>query len=299
MLDGFNPRHVRIVGSYWMRFSLRTGGGLVAVLLALVTGLTVAQVFITPVENVIAGAPELGHTEDEAIDEIGRIAQSEQIVNMVEWLTGQDQSEVEYLLGEQPALLSVIWLLLLVCFPFLTALSSFNQTAGDIGSRGLRYLLLRTERANIYVGRAIGSTLFSLGSLLLLIVMVALYVGLKLRLYSFGDVLGSSVTACLALVLLSLPYIALCGWVSAMFDSAFAALAMCLVAIGVPIVFIKIADGVSDMDLAWMERLTPWGWKYELLSGDIGIRLLACAVMLGFTALFGALGLMHFHRRDL
>ena len=298
--EGFKSSHVRLVASYWMRFSVRTGGGLMAIFLVLMSGLTIAHLFITPVESLLDKAPELGHTEGEAADTIARVAESEQIVNMVQWLTGQDEDEVAYLLRDQPALLSVIWLLMLIIFPFVTAIGSFNQTAGDIGSKGLRYLLLRTERSNIYIGRTVGTLYFSAASLLLLMVLVLLYVGLKLRLYEVGDLLGSGAQGFLALMFLSLPYIALCGWISSMFDSAFAALAICVLLVGGPIVAFKMADAAaSQTDLAWLELLLPWGWKYDLLSGDMGTRLTAYAVMLGFTALFFALGMRNFQRRDL
>lgn len=299
MFSGLNPRHIRLVGSYWMRFSLRTGGGLMAIFLVLFSGLMVAHLFITPVEGLIDRAAMDGHTQGEAADDIARVAESEAIVNAVKWITGQDQAEVEYLLREQPALLSVIWLMLLLLFPFVTSIGSFNQTAGDIGNRGLRYLLLRTERSNIYLGRTLGTLYFSTASLILLMILVLLYVGLKLNLYSFGALMGSGVQGFLALLFLSLPYITLCGWVSSLFDSAFASLAICLVLVGAPIIAISAIDANTHADLAWLERLLPWGWKYELLSGDLGTRLTAYAVMLGFTLLFLLLGMRHFNRRDL
>lgn len=293
-------RHIRIISSYWMRFSVRTGGGLMALLLALGVGLSVAQMFITPVESFLKEAPKVGHSEAEAADSVAEIAKNDQIVDMVEWLTGQDEADVTYLLSEQPALLSVIWLVLLACFPFITAIAAFNQTAGDIGSRGLRYLLLRTERSNIYLGRTLGTLLFSTASLILLMLLVLLYVGLKLRLYPFLELAGSGLSGFLALLFLSLPYIAMCGWLSSMFASAFGSLAVCLVATGLPIVFLKLADViVKTTDLVWLERLLPWGWKYDLLSGDLMTRALAYAVMLGFTAVFLALGLRNFQKRDL
>ena len=299
MFTGLLWRHIRIVSAYWMRFSVRTGGGLMALFLVLVTGLSIAHMFITPVEGLLEKAPELGHTQGEAADTIARIAESEQIRDIVGWITGQDEGEVEYLLREQPALLSVIWLMLLIAFPFVTAIGAFNQTAGDIGSKGLRYLLLRTQRANIYFGRTLGTLYFSTASLLLLLVLVLLYVGLKLNIYSLGALAGSGLQGFLALLFLSLPYIAMCGWISSLFDSAFASLAICLLLVGGPIVAFKLVDAASRTDLAWLERLLPWGWKYELLSGDLGTRVLAYAVMLGFTAFFLLLGLRHFQRRDL
>lgn len=295
-----DPRHVRLVAASWMRFSMRTGGGLMAIFLVLMSGLTVAHLFITPVEKVIEQAPEHGHTESEAAAQIAQIAQRPEIVDLVKNVTDQDEDEVAYLLRDQPALLSVIWLILLMLFPFVTALGAFNQTAGDIGSKGLRYLLLRTSRTNVYVGRSLGTLYFSAASLLLLLVLVLMYVGLKLRLYEFSALLGSGSTAFFALLFLCLPYIALCGWLSSLFESAFGSLAVCLVAVGGPILLFKLLDTLAvAFDLGWLLRLLPWGWKYDLLSGEIGTRLLAYGVMLGFTALFFFLGMRHFRRRDL
>ncbi len=75
--------------------------------------------------------------------------------------------------------------------------------------------------------------------------------------------------------------------------------AVCILMVGAPILIFKIVDWTTKSDLAWMEKLMPWGWKYDLLSHDIGTRLLAIAVMLGFTALFMVLGLRGFGKRDL
>ena len=272
-----------------------------AIFLVLMSGLTVAHLFVTPVEQLIAQAPDSGHTEAEMAADFAERARNEPgIVDLVKSVTGQDEEEVQYLLRDQPALLSVIWLVLLMLFPFVTALGSFNQTAGDIGSKGLRYLLLRTRRENVYVGRSFGTFYFSAASLLILLVLVVMYVGLKLRLYEFGDLLSSGVNAFFALLFLSLPYIALCGWLSSMFHSAFGSLAVCVIAVGGPIVLFKLIDTLTiAIDLEWMLRLLPWGWKYDLLSGDVGTRLLAYGVMLGFTALFFVLGMRNFARRDL
>lgn len=300
MFHGLQSKHLRLVAAYWVRFSVRTGGGLMAIFLMLFSGLMIAHLFITPVEELLDKAPEVGHTQAEAADDIARVAQREEFVGLVRWLTGQEQSEVEYLLRDQPALLSLIWLILLVVFPFVTVIGSFNQTAGDIGNRGLRYLLLRTARPNIYAGRTVGTFAFCLASLVLLFILVLLYVGLKLRLYPFGELIGSGALGFLALTVLMLPYLTLCGWLSSLFDSAFASLAVCVLVVGGSIIVFKLVDSAApNNDLGWLERLTPWGWKYDLLSGDMQTRMLAFGVMLGFSAVFFLLGNLHFSRRDL
>ena len=69
---------------------------------------------------------------------------------------------------------------------------------------------------------------------------------------------------------------------------------------GFPVLLLSLVDGIlAKTDLAWLLKVIPWGWKYELLSGDIGTRLLAYGVMVGFTIVFLYMGVRHFQKRDL
>jgi hypothetical protein len=86
---------------------------------------------------------------------------------------------------------------------------------------------------------------------------------------------------------------------SGLLDSPFGSLSICLLLTGFPIIFVKMANVATRDAAPWLEKLLPWGWKYDLLSGEVGARLLAYVVMLGFTALFLSLGLRSFRKRDL
>jgi hypothetical protein len=299
MFDGLRFPHVRLVATYWLRSSLRTGGGLVGLLLVLVTGISVAGIFLSPVEAVLEKAPEVGHTRAQAARDLDRTLRSDQMAGFVGWATGQDQGEVHYLLDEQPALLSVFWLMLLLLYPFLTCVCTFNQTAGDIGSRGLRYLLLRTERPNVLLGRLLGSGVFVAISTFFVALIVVLYIGIKLNVYGLGAMVLWTLQGYLAVMLVALPYAALCAWISSLLESAFAALALCLLATGAPVLVVRLVHGATRLDVDWLLRVVPWGWRYDLLSHDMGTRLLAYAMMLVFTVLFGLLGLRAFSKRDL
>jgi len=288
-----------MIAFYWVRFSLRTGGGLVTLLLVLMVGLTVAGIFFAPVEKLMKEAPGLGHEKGEAVAYVKRLSESPEFADVVGRVTGADREETRYLLTENPALLSAIFLVLMWFFPFLACIGSFNQTAGDIGSRGLRYLLLRTERPNVLAGRFVGTMGAAKVATALTFVVILLYVALKFRVYAGADLLLWGLQGFIAIVFLVLPYVALCTWISCSMDSVFGALALSLVATGVPIIGLKILDASVTWDLAWTERLLPWGWKYELLSGDLSKRLIAYTVMLAFSALFLFLAFRTFHKRDL
>lgn len=298
-LTGTRLDHVRLVGRYWMRFSLRTGGGLMTILAVLIAGLSVGGIFATPVESLMDRAPTLGHTQEEAASSVDRIARSSEVSNLVQWVTGSDASQVAYLLSSQPALLSAIFLVLLIVLPWIVCLGSFNQTSGDIANRGLRYLLLRTERPNIFLGRFLGTVAFLAASLVLLMVILVAYIGLKFNIYPAGDLLLWGLQGFVAFLFLALPFAAMCGWISSAIDSPFGALVICVLLIGFPMIFFTIANATMKGDAPWLDRLLPWGWKYDLLSGDVGTRLLAYGMMLAFTGLFLFLGLRHFRKRDL
>ena len=304
MWNGLNAGHVGLVARFASKFALRTGGGLVFLLLVVISGLIVAWMFIAPVESIIEreglrqAAAEQGEelTAGRAIDEITK---AKEFRDVVQWMTGTDNEQADYLLRENPALLSAFFLVLLLMFPYLACFGGFNQTSGDIQSRGLRYLLLRTERANIFLGRFAGTILFTFIYTAVLVAVLLLYVGLKLKIYSAGALIAWGSQGLFALFLTAMPYIAFCAWMSAAIDSPFGSLILALICttfswalirgFGVPLRY----DGDT-----WV-RLVPWGWKYDMLSGDLGTRLLAIGVMVGFTALFLVLGLRTFHRRDL
>jgi ABC-type transport system involved in multi-copper enzyme maturation permease subunit len=298
--EGLNRRHVGLIARFWARFAIRTGGGLVFLLVLLVSGLSIAGLFITPAESVVAN-PEIRQHDPSAsagklTDEVLR---TDQVRDIVKWITGANDEEATYLLRENPALLSAILLVLLMAFPYLACFGAFNQTSGDIQSKGLRYLLLRTERANIFLGRFIGAFLFTLVSTAFLVLLVVLYIGLKLQVYPAGALVAWGLQGYLALVLLGLPYVAMCSWISGAIDSPFGALVLCLLLVGFPVMFLSGAAAVAHGDAnAWL-RILPWGWKYDLLSMHLHVRLIAVCAMAAFTGIFLWIGMRIFSRRDL
>ena len=203
-----------------------------------------------------------------------------------------------YLLDEQPALLSKIFLVLLFGMPFLISVLGFNQTAGDIQSRGLRYLMLRTERANIYFGRFLGSALFSTLVIAFLVAMIAFYVGMKFRIYSAGALALWGLYGFGAISILMLPYLAVCSAMSASVSSPFLSLAASkLIIVGVPIV---AAIGKHNWEpLKNTKYLLPWGIQNYLMHPEWTHFLGAAAGCLGYTLFFLLLGYVRFQRRDL
>ncbi|MBN2314882.1 MAG: hypothetical protein JXM79_13200 [Sedimentisphaerales bacterium] len=113
-----------------------------------------------------------------------------------------------FLLEGKPALLSLIFLVLVFGMPFAISFLAFNQVASDIQTYGLRFLLLRPERSNIDFGRFLGTVSFSTAVNAITVATITFYLGAKLRIYPAGALAGGAVAACRAytLVFLTLGY---------------------------------------------------------------------------------------------
>lgn len=298
-----NARQLALICRYSIRHSLRSGSAIVFMLLAVFFGLMVANAIISPFEALLAQAGPAGMSQHDA-EQIARPA--------VEWAIAPHASDnpavqraaeertrrwADYLLDERPAALSAIFLVLLFGMPLVIPFGAFNQTAGDIGNRGLRYVLLRTERANIFVGRLLATMAFTVFVEAIVILTIALYLWLKVGVYGGVEIASWSVRGFVALAVSGLPYVAACAWISAARDSAMSSLVIANTVIGGVLLGPVIA-------LAWeparfVTYLLPWAVQNDLLapgSGTVAVAFGACVL---YTIVFVSLGLWTFGRRDL
>lgn len=289
-------RHVGLIAKTHVRYSVRGGAGLIFLIISMLSGLIMANVVISPVEQIskmdkeAGGSGDTKKVVDEVVHKIG--------IPAIKRFTSGDEAQAKYLVLEKPALVSAFMVILMFFLPFLVSLGAFNQTAGDIGNRGLRYQLLRTERVNIFIGRFVGTMIFTFIVLAALIGLVMLYLVIKAKFYPAGDVVAWMLQGCLAMCIYALPWIALCAWISTVIDSAFGSLVIAQVIILFWPILTYLARSANDA-ASFLQYLTPWGYKWWLLHPDIGMFFAGAGVMLGFTALFGWLGLRHFQKRDL
>jgi ABC-type transport system involved in multi-copper enzyme maturation permease subunit len=319
--------HVRLISLYWSRYAVRSGSGLVYLMIALFFGLTVAHIIIMPVEGLITlQKREMGKTEPQDIrNAIIKIGQpiihfvlgikslgeiTDEIVAFQPRYPGGPKSAgagrsaagfdpwTSFLLEKRPALLSAIFLVLLFGMPFVISFLAYNQLSGDMQNHGLRYLLLRTERSSIYFGRFFGTAIFSTAVMAVIIVTITFYLGMKTRLYPALDLAGWAAHGFLALSILMIPYIAVCSLISASVDSPF----LSLVLAKVVIVGVLLMGGLGR--LAWkpakyVKYALPWGWQNNLLHPAATHWLGAALACLVYTGIFLMLGYYVFERRDL
>jgi ABC-type transport system involved in multi-copper enzyme maturation permease subunit len=207
----------------------------------------------------------------------------------------------DYLLDDRPGMLSAIFLILLFGWPLVVSFGAFDLYAGDISSRQLRYQLLRADRGSIFFGRLIGMLLTFAAVLVLLGVTVTVYMGCKLSVYagySWSELAGWAVYGTVAMVCVSVPYIALCAWLSAACSGSFFSLTMASLAIGgVPL--LSLFARLQHEAGGYVLYLLPWGFQMRLFHHEplqVALAVGGCAL---HTLLFTWLGYRKFTTRDL
>lgn len=302
-----NLRHTLLIARYSARYSVRGGIGLVFLLLSVTFGLMVAHFTLQSVE---AGrqliARELGGDDAQSREQVLRHVSNE-VKRPVAWMLqsseepaakAEAQQWANYLLEDRPAILSAIFLILLFGWPLVVSFGAFDLYSSDIGSRQLRYQLLRTDRGSIFFGRLLGMVFTFVAVLVLLGATVTTYIGLKVPVYGVGDLLVWSLWGTAAMLIVSLPYIALCAWISACCRSAFASLTVTSVVIGgVPL--FALLGRLYHEAANYVQYVLPWGFQTRLFHFDVmqvGIAVGGCLVQ---TAVFLWLGHRTFVRRDL
>lgn len=326
-LRTLNARHIWLISLHWSRHAVRSGAGLVYLLIALVFGLSVAQMVIMPVEQLMTVQErQTGKRDLEAIkstiisvgrpvtrfvlglrsmEDLARESDAPERPGPANASTndpagsgGRLDPWTSFLLEDRPALLSIIFLVLVFGMPFAISFLAFNQVTGDIQGHGLRYLLLRTERGNIYFGRFLGTAAFSTAVMAVIVATITLYLGLRVRIYPAAALAVWATHGFLALALLMLPYIAVCSIVSVSVDSPFLSLVVAKLIIGGVLLF-AILGGLKWEAAKFVKYALPWGWQNHLLHPEPSHWLAAGLACLLYTAVFLMLGYARFETRDL
>jgi hypothetical protein len=309
MASGLDLGHVGLLIRTHAKYAIRGGSGMSYVLIVIVVGLIVASVLVDPLDAIRQDYERRTGQKIPADTFMEKTLDA--LSGFVAYWLDAPQSEtdtgsapvmsppVAHLLKHRPGLLSVMFLILIALEPFMVAFGGFNQLSGDIANRGLRYMLLRTSRLNVILSRFIGTFVFSAVTSFFTIAVVVTYIAIRFDAYSTGALAAWGLWGWAAINIFSLPYFALCLWISTTIASPFAALALAQLATGLPIVVIKLVKARAHGSVEWLDRITPWGWKFDLVHPDAMKVFVAILVMLGFFLLFFLLATRHFLRRDL
>jgi ABC-2 type transport system permease protein len=305
--------HLKLIAGHSVRHGIRGGAGLVSLFLTLLIGLILASIVISPLDSIdqqidqqdkrMSAFGGEGLTEAQKIE--ARAVINEQVIKIagkaINFVIDPEEEQLDYLTKEKPAIVSAILVMLCLVTPLFSCLAGFNQTSGDISSKGLRFLLIRTERPNIFLGRFVGTFLFTAVVNLVLFLILGIYMALRVKVHAPDEMVLWLLQGYLRLQLLVLPYIAICAWVSSAIDSPFGSLMISLMMAYLFPFIIGFAGKTTGNDsISYAQYLTPWGYKYWLLEPVGSAKFFGgVGVMLAFTVGLIWLGMNFFKKRDL
>jgi len=220
------------------------------------------------------------------------------IAGMVEAVTELPVVTITGLLQSRPPVLVALFALVLAFMPMLTIILAYNQTATDIETRHIRYLLFRSDRVSIYLGKSLGAWMLVTGCIGLVLLLFGVFLGIRSSaLEGIGGVVylvGIWLTA----AFYALPLVALLGLTSSVAGRARRSLSLVILlwfGIGVTSSLLGLVDERFEL----LAYLFPTTGRFELLIDNFGDKLGIIVYLVAYTAIAGALGLWRFRRRDL
>jgi ABC-type transport system involved in multi-copper enzyme maturation permease subunit len=311
---------------------LRSPAGVVLCLTFMIVGLFTAQLLLFPIEFVgkqgermgiemdrettmeqieSAIVPLLGRilkrVTNEPVEERGGAGQFLPLEEQEPPVPGEEENQpggadaeqwAYYLVRNKPAFLSVLFLIFCLILPSIVIFSGFNQIAADTKNKGLRYILMRTNRQSIYFGKYLSSIAVTVMLLVILFISIIFYVRVKLNIYPLYTTLSWGLRALLSFTAIALPYIAISLAFSGMINSGAGALGASL---GVLILLPLLARlvGAAWEPLNLIHLALPYKVSFFLFHPKAGYVALSLLGLFGYTGAYLFLGFLYFRRRDL
>ena len=209
------------------------------------------------------------------------------------WLLDPTLARVLFL--DHPPTLGLFFLILMSLIPVFTMWGAGDQTATDIGTRHLRFLIHLCGRSEIYLGRFLGALILML---VLHVIVVAAGMCVSVLAYSADGVLPWGMQVMLVSILYTIPYVALMSLFGAVMGSAAGAI---LSAIAAYASFLMAAGFLSLKwpAAAYIGYLFPVPLKPLLLTGHGAAFMVALLSLLAYSACYFLAGWALFLRRDI
>lgn len=211
------------------------------------------------------------------------------------WLIDIEGPAFIKLLQSHSPFLVLAFYLVVGATPFFALLSSFDQLASDIGSRHIRFLLLRADRTSLFLGKALAS--LELYALLTGVYAFAAWgIAIVAGAAEVGEVLyvlriwGTC-------VVFAVPFIALSACAAVLVAHPLLGLLTSLGYVAL-VWMISAVAAFGNPTLSKIDMLSPSALKYELLLDDLGGLAPVLIHITVFTLIIGALGYIVARRRD-
>jgi ABC-type transport system involved in multi-copper enzyme maturation permease subunit len=307
-------RDTSLIAGFDLRESLRTRRALVLIVLYLVCSTVSSLVYVQTVrlaEKAMSQATqELARGAQGVKGAAGAglavgLLKSEGYRSVLKFVAGGDESVASYLASFPPMVLIFTWCSL-AFLPWLIALTSYDQVAGDLHLRTVRYTALRTHRFAFVAGKLAAQLLLVAGIATLGMAPVVI-VGWT-QLDSFEPI--PTITSLLSTAPVTLAYAAaFVGAVSLASQLCRTPGAARAAAIGLLLVLWILAvlgpgGRGSDAPLwrmlaAPFAYLSPWTYKASFFRPELATRAGASLACVALCAFYVGLGFLRFRSRDI
>lgn len=220
------------------------------------------------------------------------------LLQAVKYLTDLDEGFMNRLFVEHSPFITSMFVLTAFATPFLTMIAALDQNATDIGAKGIRFLLPRTSRDNLLVGRFLGTLLFWAMLLALAGVAVTVMALVLDDVHGVSTVLIDGARFTFGLVLVATPFVAF--------------MTICSVTTGNPLLSVTMGLGAYlavflmgglggwvHASLKVIRFIFPAPLRYDLMLGTWTNALVATFAMLAYAVAFLVLAGWILRKRDL
>jgi ABC-type transport system involved in multi-copper enzyme maturation permease subunit len=220
------------------------------------------------------------------------------ITGMIESLTGLPAVAIGGLLDDHPPVLVALFALVMALMPILCLTLAYDQTATDIETRHVRYLLFRADRLSIYLGKSLGALGIIAAAIGAALLVVGTFLGLRSNsLEGFAGIVYLG-RIWLTAVAYAIPFVALLGLFSALVGRPRRSLTFTVLywfAVGTAAGLL----GFVDESFHNLRYLFPTVDRFNLMLDDSSDMSTTVLYLLCFTLVAGGLGAWRFRSRDL
>lgn len=216
---------------------------------------------------------------------------------IIGWLF--DPSIARSLFTNRSPTLSAYFLLAVSTMPLFVLFAASDQTATDIGSKYLRFLLPRCQRIELFMGRFLGAVILVAFAYLSVTIAAAVMSSIIDPSQHTASLWQDAFLAAIMLFLYALPFIALMSLCSALVGSAGLSALLGLGSYAVVAVLISLMSINNPTVADMLAYLLPSASKTLVLKLQWSALFSTIGFTLIYTAIYGYFGWFIFNKRDI
>ena len=282
-----NPRDISLIARFEVARHLRSRHALVAGILLTIFCAVTSYNLADIADELAAASSEIGPALN-------------MVTGAIQSVTGLPAVAIGGLLGKHPPVLVLLFGLVVTLMPLLCIILAYDQTATDIETRHVRYLLFRSDRDSIYLGKSLGALIVIAAATALILVVFGVFLALRSNALEGIEGVIYLGRIWLTVVFYSLPFVALLGLMSALVGRSRRTLSFTLLMwLAVAAISGMLYFANEDFAAQFRYLFPANSARFNLMLDSSGDARMTALYVLAYTLIAGGLGLWRFRTRDL